>query len=68
MDLPFLLSLHNQYIYDLFRFNPYSNGSSFFISLITIGARPAMGKTAFGLNLSRLTAKKHNVLYVNLEM
>ena len=37
-------------------------------SLITIGARPAMGKTAFGLNLSRLTAKKHNVLYVNLEM
>ena len=27
-----------------------------------------MGKTAFGLNLSRLTAKKHNVLYVNLEM
>ena len=37
-------------------------------SLITIGARPAMGKTAFGLNLARLTSKEHNVLYVNLEM
>ena len=37
-------------------------------SLITIGARPAMGKTAFGLNLARLTAKENNVLYVNLEM
>ena len=37
-------------------------------SLVTVGARPAMGKTAFALNLALLTAKKHNVLYINLEM
>ena len=37
-------------------------------SLITIGARPAMGKTAFGLNLAYKNAEKHNVMYVNLEM
>ncbi len=37
-------------------------------SLITIGARPAMGKSALGLNLVTRNAMKHNVLYVNLEM
>ena len=37
-------------------------------SLITIGARPAMGKTAFGLNLAYKNAEKHNVMYINLEM
>ena len=37
-------------------------------SLVTVGARPAMGKTAFALNLALQTAKNYNVLYVNLEM
>ena len=37
-------------------------------SLVTIGARPAMGKTAFGLNLAYKNAVNHNVLYVNIEM
>lgn len=37
-------------------------------SLITVGARPAMGKTAFGINLAYRNAIGHNVLYVNLEM
>lgn len=37
-------------------------------SLITVGARPAMGKTAFGINLAYRNAIEHNVLYVNLEM
>lgn len=37
-------------------------------SLITIGARPAMGKSALGLNLATRNAMKHSVLYVNLEM
>ena len=36
--------------------------------LITIGARPGMGKTAFALNLLRHTARENNVLYVNMEM
>ena len=36
--------------------------------LITIGARPGMGKTAFALNLLRHTARGNNVLYVNMEM
>lgn len=37
-------------------------------SLITVGARPAIGKTAFGINLAYRNAIEHNVLYVNLEM
>ena len=37
-------------------------------SLVTIGARPATGKTAFGINLAYINALKHDVLYVNLEM
>lgn len=37
-------------------------------SLITIGARPAMGKTAFAINLVQLAAKKDWVMYINLEM
>ena len=36
--------------------------------LITIGARPGMGKTAFALNLLRHAGRENNVLYVNMEM
>ena len=37
-------------------------------SLVTVGARPAMGKTSFALNLALQTSKNYEVLYVNLEM
>ena len=37
-------------------------------SLVTVGARPAMGKTAFALNLALQSSKNYEVLYVNLEM
>ena len=37
-------------------------------NLITVGARPSMGKTAFGINLAYRNSVKHDVLYVNLEM
>ncbi|MDR2878430.1 MAG: DnaB-like helicase C-terminal domain-containing protein [Fusobacteriales bacterium] len=51
---------------------PFAGLNNHFIfgegNLIAIGARPGMGKTAFGLSLMYKTARKHNVLYVNLEM
>ena len=37
-------------------------------SLVTVGARPSMGKTAFGLNVVYRVAKEKPALYINLEM
>lgn len=51
---------------------PYSGINEFFNlekgSLVTVGARPAMGKSSFGLNVVYRAAKEGAALYINLEM